>query len=232
MFVYNIYKIVTYCDVLVNLLSAKNYSNDLIRMGLISQKSYKNYRHQSIEIHFLIYNYFIIPSNPIRVFLKKYKKMWEEYFIIGVHIRTNRKNWNEAAGPFQNQTGINNTIHELVKSTKEFNKTNTKWFIATDNEDILEYFKSNYPQYLLTVEGMPINHSKRSNTETDLGVYHSILDSYLLSYCDSLILTASSTFSTMAWHRSFLSIKGFLGNNTLICNKCGSVTITNKQISS
>lgn len=212
------------------MLSAKDFSSDLIKMGLISQKSITNIRHQSIEIHFLFYNYFITPSDPIKKILEQYKKMWREYFMIGVHIRTNIKKWDEELGPFLNQTGINNTINELIKSTKEFNKSNIKWFIAADNEDILEFFKLNYPQYILTVEGLPINHSKRSTKKADLGVVHTILDSYLLSYCDSLILTSGSTFSGMALHRSFLSIKEFLGNNTLICNKCTTVTITNKPI--
>ncbi|KAL9975049.1 hypothetical protein ACROYT_G012165 [Oculina patagonica] len=78
-------------------------------------------------------------------------------------------------------------------------KKHLKWFLATDDNNVKEYARENYPLNVVTLNITPqhIKSLKTRDSESTEGTLGVLLDHFLLSECDFLILSRS-TFGTSA----------------------------------
>lgn len=118
--------------------------------------------------------------------------LWEDK-VIGVHVRfTDRK---------VNLKLYDTPIRRILKKMPR-----AQIFLATDNTDIIAYFKKNYRKVIYTEKWFPENcgslHQNTSCPDKTQNGIEALIDMYLLAECDALIYPEHSTFS---WISSILS---------------------------
>ena len=130
--------------------------------------------------------------NPnIKNFIDDFTKDWEKDDMVGIHIRTNfppvddgtRSVWVDFDG--------------FEREVKKY-PSSQKFFIASDYEPVIDYYKLKYPDQIIT---SPKNDIVRHDSVDNLQqTVDSFVDMYLLSQCyKKLILTFGTTFSECSW---------------------------------
>ncbi|MBA3721521.1 MAG: hypothetical protein H0W88_03875 [Parachlamydiaceae bacterium] len=116
-------------------------------------------------------------------------------YVIGVHYRGTDKCTENKLVPYEQ---FCNKVRDVIAESPMIKKRKLVIFVATDEEDFLNYIKKNIPLEIV------YNDFKRSNDNTSLhhGEHHyennyekgreALLDCLILSRCDYLIKTASS----------------------------------------
>ena len=130
--------------------------------------------------------------NPdIKDYIDDFTKEWDKDDMVGVHIRTNyppvddgrRSVWVDFEG-FEREV-------QMYSSSQKF-------FLASDHEPIIEYYKNKFPNQIITHPRNDIvRHDSVDNVQQSVD---SFIDMYLLSQCyKKLILTFGTTFSECSW---------------------------------
>ena len=130
--------------------------------------------------------------NPeIKKYIDDFTREWDKDDMIGIHIRTNyppvddgsRSVWVDFEG-FERQV-------QMYSSSQKF-------FLASDYEPIIDYYKNKYPNQIITYPKRDIvRHDSVDNMQQSVD---SFMDMYLLSQCyKKLILTFGTTFSECSW---------------------------------
>ena len=131
--------------------------------------------------------------NPeIKKYIDDFTREWDKDDMIGIHIRTNyppvddgsRSVWVDFEG-FERQV-------QMYSSSQKF-------FLASDHEPIIEYYKKKYPNQIIT---HPRNDIVRHDAHADnlQQTVDSFIDMYLLSQCyKKQIFTFGTTFSECSW---------------------------------
>ena len=88
----------------------------------------------------------------------------------------------------------------LARQRKDTIKKHVKWFLATDDLKIKQYALENYPLNVVTLNITPqhIKSLKTGDSESIEGTFGVIMDHFLLSECDFLVLSRSSFGKTAA----------------------------------
>lgn len=88
----------------------------------------------------------------------------------------------------------------LARQRPDTIKKHVKWFLATDDNKVKEYARENYPLNVVTLNITPqhIKSLKTRDSESTEGTLGVLMDHFLLSECDFLILSPRSTFGTSA----------------------------------
>ena len=88
------------------------------------------------------------------------------------------------------------------KNQRLFKKKDIRWFLATDDKEVKEYALKNYPANAVTLMIAPqhIKEVERLPQSASVveGMYDIMVDHFLLSECDFLILSKSSSFARTA----------------------------------
>jgi len=133
---------------------------------------------------------YYLPLSPL--ILQKIEDYYSTYFkgkIIGIHIRYSDR-----------QTNLN----AYEKAVSFFLKRNpdARIFLATDNIQILDYYKNKYVSVLSTPKWYPPSsiamHQNQSCPNRIINGEEALIDMYLLSRCDYLIYSGWSTFSLIS----------------------------------
>ena len=135
---------------------------------------------------------------------------------IGIHIRMGDASFNQGSID-QRTSNFKSFLTCAKKLEKTITRTNyshisqgdIKWFLATDNVDVKQYALRTYPNKVvsLSVKVEHINTDKPSNE----GMQGVLLDHFLLSECDFLVLSDSSFSKTalgLNFHSSEVSTFG------------------------
>ena len=130
---------------------------------------------------------------------------WNDYYWIGLQIRTGKLGAGDAAGHF-----LDNRDYDLftrIALEKTYSMTNktakpVKWYVACDNKLLIAKLKSTYPQFF-TTSSCTISHSSSeiNRATRSSPMMCTLLDSYLLSSVDEAIITAKSTFGILSVNR-------------------------------
>ena len=154
-----------------------------------------------------------LPNSEISNKVNRYvNQLFRGYLMIGIQLRyfyindvTDTKNFLNCARQIED----NLTAQKILNRNKK-----VKWFVTSDNEEMLHQLNKTYPDKVIISEGA------LGHVFYDLRFYpRTILDLELLSKCDELVLTGGSTYGFLAAMKSFKMpyyINGGDGN----MNKC------------
>ena len=144
------------------------------------------------------------PNAKLSALTKKYDKMFDEYFMIGLQVRTEFVDFEEEFRLFlECAFHIEQVIDEELE---------VKWFLASDQSTLIDELDAEYPGKLVKV------------AETDLdGWERAILDNELLSQCDEIVTTGGSTFGFVAAMRAIQM--PFYVNGRANMTKCKRTTL-------
>lgn len=130
--------------------------------------------------------------NPeIRKSVDAFTKDWDKDNMIGIHIRTNYP-------PVDDGTRSVWVDFEGFEREVQMYSPSQKFFLASDHEPIIDYYKNKYPNQIITYPRQDIvRHDSVDNIQQSVD---SFMDMYLLSQCyKKLILTFGTTFSECSW---------------------------------
>ena len=145
----------------------------------------------------LIQKYILKPKEEEKIKKIKNEIFKKNYFILGVHIRKNlREN-------LFYQTPLNifwNCIDERIKKFEIENKKLKKFkgiliFISTDFKPAKEEAKKRYKEKLIHLSSSNSELISREKNSVSFG----LINLWLLSYCNDLIVTEKSTFSHISY---------------------------------
>ena len=157
-------------------------------------------------MHYLLQFLYVdvmIPNPSIWSQVQQFKRQvqWDSMQVIGVHIRTGMLDGNVPWGRFLEKEDIDVFAVEAERHTQKLERRDrkkpVKWLVMADNKEVREAFKKTAGERYLSSERSVI-HSKDGELK---GIENSIIDSYLLSDCNVLILTMKSTYGYLAKHR-------------------------------
>ena len=136
----------------------------------------------------------------------KKKLHWDDYYIIGIQIRTGKLGIKDAPNHFLEVRDIDLfSRYALIQTEKAMNMTTkpVKWYVACDNRMVKAKLSKTYPKYYMT-NSCTLSHSNKDleRSVRSSGLVCALYDSYLLSAVDEAIITAKSTFGILAVNRS------------------------------
>ena len=136
----------------------------------------------------------------------KKKLNWDDYYIIGIQIRTGKLGIRDAPDHFLDVRDLDLfSRYALIQTEKAINKTKkpVKWFVACDNRLVKMKLSKTYPKYFMT-NSCILSHSNKDleRNVRSSGLVCALYDSYLLSAVDEAIITAKSTYGILAVNRS------------------------------
>jgi len=139
------------------------------------------------ELNNLFFKYFRIPKA-----LDDVATSYNLGGFLGIHYRGTDK-----INHYDNTTLIKQDFYEIMDSYITHNKI-TKIFVASDESDILDYFKSKYPDIELK-SSRAFDHvfPHQSNPDTEKNAMEAMVDMLCLSKCNT-VLKASSALSAWA----------------------------------
>ena len=143
------------------------------------------YNHIGYEVVENLINRYWIPETKTEEKIAQYiEANFNDNFLIGFQIRTQ----------FLPVNAVNKFLecaNQLEKTISPNNKI--KWFVSSDNEDIINEMKLKYGDKLLYGLGQIGHIVEKANSYE-----RTVIDTVLLSKCDVLIMTEGSTFGFLA----------------------------------
>ena len=124
--------------------------------------------------------------------------------LLGIHIRSNDKNFGVYVSPPRSRNTTSffvcaERVHKLLEffaKSRGSRMPKAKWFLAADNEYFKAYAYKYFTYPISTIDFVP-RHIEYSRGGSDL-LRDVLLDLYLLSECDYLVITRESTLSLLA----------------------------------
>ena len=130
---------------------------------------------------------------------------------IGIHIRMgdassfSQGSFDQRTSNFHNFFACAKKLERaIVKSNSNFSQGDIKWFLATDNVDVKQHALRTYPNKVVSLS-VKVEHINMHEPSTE-GMQGVLLDHFLLSECDFLVLSDSS-FSKTALGMNFHSLE-------------------------
>lgn len=138
---------------------------------------------------------------------------WDNYYWIGIQIRSGHIARDDAFSFFLKKDDYSVFINKATDLMKDYEKSDipkkkpVRWFLATDNKKHKKEISQAYKKYVVTnsckmVHSMLEMH-KDGQTE---GMMCTLLDAYLLASCDAAVTTSKSTYGQWAMYQN-LNIK-------------------------
>ena len=153
------------------------------------------------------------PKPPLEALIERIAAEFKGYRVIGLHIRTgNVTRRNEAYLENKDIPRFFECAMQLGRSSE----VNTKWFIATDNEEIKLRAKFIHGDRIIMVPMAPLHTDIRDSEESYLVA---MADNELLSRCDAIVVTGGSTFGYIASLKSLnlpYYVNGFVNQSACL----------------
>lgn len=182
-------------DIVPTIIKSKKYFKKLKLLKFIKCSNKTNIIHQILEVNYVLYNrYFPFHSRHIAIG-NKILDFYKEYKKVGIHIRLGDECLSKCAISIENIQRISNITSMLCKNCiimlSSFSRNFTKLFINY-NKNVFIYNSS-----------CNIKHSSKSLNFNQLDIDKIVLDIYLTSKSDILILSSGSTFSLLILYEGF-----------------------------
>ena len=190
------------CGLLNHFVHSPSLSQWMEDHGIVPPNTQNHLSRMHYLLQFL-YVDVMIPNPSIWSQVQQFKRQvqWDSMQVIGVHIRTGMLDGNVPWGRFLEKEDIDVFAVEAERHTQKLERRDrkkpVKWLVMADNKEVREAFKKTAGERYLSSERSVI-HSKDGELK---GIENSIIDSYLLSDCNVLILTMKSTYGYLAKHR-------------------------------
>jgi len=164
-----------------------------------------------------IANYFLHPQKQLVPTIEEYgrKLRGAGSFSVGIQIRS----WDgalqtEQEGDVSHYQGYFDCAERLSKLFAGKGKT-VYWYLATDNKNVKDFFGKKYANVLQLDGKWTLAHMDYKWRDPIAGLQSAVVDHFLLSMCDKVIMTQQSGFGKLAYFRSMRLQSGY------ILGRCG-----------
>lgn len=182
------------------------------------------------DISRFLYREVMTPREKVAEMISAYQKelRWSDSFMVGVHIRTGSVNkervkWGrfldekdvrlfkryvteltEAYESGKNvlQLGRKDDFYAALVQKKQEMKLPVKWYVLSDQDGIRTEFEKEYPEYVVGTKCEMSHTNQALSKKDDPGFMCALVESYLLSSTDVMVLTKRSTYGNLARHRT------------------------------
>ena len=200
------------CKVLDFVATSDNFFDLLNDNGFILNPKKRSLNEIRKMIYFFLYSEVIQLRPQVQTLIDATKRQlrWDDFYWIGVQVRTGHMPGDEDLNVFLMKNDIavfEKAAMNRTKTAQMTQKKPVKWFLATDNVKIRDRILKSHPEFFISAN-CTIRHSLRdilSDKESE-GMLCTLVDSYLLSSCNELVLTLRSTYGILAANRK-LDIK-------------------------
>ena len=180
----------------------------VVRKWLKDNGIISDMRAHEIDIYHRIMQFLFVdvvqPRDEIIQAVQQYKNSvnWTNYSVLGIHLRTGLLEGNVGWGRFMEERDLEYFMIQAKRHTKKLKRIypdrEVKWFVLADNEKVKYDIQKEAGDSFITTN-CTIAHSKNHNAD---GIFCSLVENFLLSDCNYLILTFRSTFGYLAKHRT------------------------------
>lgn len=183
-------------DIVPAIVKTRKYYNTLKLLHFIKCSNSNNILNQILEVNYVLYKKYFpfhprhetIGNNIIHVYKKKYT--------IGIHVRLNDKCLKDCIIDIKNISNICNLSKQLCTTNcffllSSFSNKFTKLFMNINNNSYS--YNSTYN----------IKHSRHYNHFNQVDVDKIVLDIYLTSNCDAILVSGYSTFSLLILYKGY-----------------------------
>ena len=197
----------TTCKFVDYFTSSGVYSEFLNKHGFVINPKLRDGNDiRKMVLHF-VYTRIIQTKPDILALVEKEKEKlhWSDYYWIGLHIRTGHMPGDEGLNTFMLRDDLEMfNLYGEQQTELAKNKTDKpiRWFVAADNRDVRDTLMKRHPEYAVTTS-CQISHSFRDVIveKRSEGMLCTLLDNYLLSNANELIITSRSTYGILAAYR-------------------------------
>lgn len=182
------------------------------------------------DISRFLYREVMTPREKVAEMISAYQKelRWSDSFMVGVHIRTGSVNkervkWGrfldekdvrlfkryvteltEAYESGKNvlQLGRKDDFYAALVQKKQEMKLPVKWYVLSDQDGIRTEFEKEYLEYVVGTKCEMSHTNQALSKKDDPGFMCALVESYLLSSTDVMVLTKRSTYGNLARHRT------------------------------
>ena len=157
--------------------------------------------------HFIYSEVIRIHPDVLKLVEKEKQRLhWSEFYWIGVQIRSGHMPGDESLNTFILRGDLEMfSLYAEQQTAIARNKTakSIKWFIAADSQEIRDQMQIKHSEYAVSTT-CEIRHSFRDMARDGRSdeMMCTLLDNYLLSNCNELIITAKSTYGILASFRN------------------------------
>ena len=192
-----------YCGILQHFVHSPTLTRWLVSVGVLPSRLEPPRR--ALERTHWISQFLLVdvivphPSLWDTVVRFKEQVRWSEMKVVGMHVRTGLLEGNVGWGRFLEKEDVELFYEEAMSFTRRLQlKGPVRWLVLVDNEEVKQELKEKAGDYYLST-GLMVAHSKEGVAQ---GIENSLIDNYLLSECDALVLTSQSTYGYLAKHRT------------------------------
>ena len=182
------------------------------------------------HINRFLYREVMTPREKVSKAIAAFKKetAWDDHFVIGIHIRTGSVNKERVRwGRFLDEEDVRlfkeytmgvtiayENGRKLVRTKKTDNyvlqkiaemqsqKRPVMWYVLSDQDSIKDEWKERSPDYVIETHCEMTHTNKALSNKDDPGFLCALVESYLLSDTDIMVLTQRSTYGNLARHRT------------------------------
>ena len=135
------------------------------------------------------------PSPYLKRIITPFKRLFSSHFVVGVHIRSveSYSDWLNENPFLVSKSCIERMLPQI---RKQMEKENSILFYTADSDEFLPIFEDAFPNAVVQIDGLSRDHVGQNPSES--AVVRSVVELYLLSLCDYLVVTKGSGFSNVA----------------------------------
>ena len=100
------------------------------------------------------------------------------------------------------QLGRKDDFYAALVQKKQEMKLPVKWYVLSDQDGIRAEFEKEYPEYVVGTKCEMSHTNQALSKKDDPGFMCALVESYLLSSTDVMVLTKRSTYGNLARHRT------------------------------
>ena len=195
------------CKVLDFVASSDDFFDFLNDNGFILNPKKHSMNEIRKMIYYFLYSEVIQIKPQVQALIDQTKRQlhWDDFYWIGVQVRTGHMPGDEDLNVFLMKSDLavfeKAAMNRTLKAQRKQRKP-VKWLLATDNVKVRDRILKSHPEYFISAN-CTIRHSLRDilSDKKSEGMLCTLLDSYLLSSCNELVLTLRSTYGILAANR-------------------------------
>ena len=218
------------CLTIQNLVKNKSDKRWFAEQG-VTPKTLSGPKEVVHHINRFLYREVMTPREKVAKAIEAFKKetAWSDHFVIGMHIRTGSVNkervrWGrflaeddvklfkeymrtltrayESGGELVHTAKRSESFVLQALKEKEAKKLSVKWYVLSDQDGIKEAMEKENPEYVIETRCAMSHTNQALKSKDDPGFMCALVESYLLSDTDMMVLTKRSTYGNLARHRT------------------------------
>lgn len=183
-------------DIVPSIIKAKKYFKILKLLHFIKCSNRHNINYQILEVNYNLYRKYFPFHNRHKIIGNSIVKLYKSKNKVGVHVRLNDK-------CIKSCSIDKRIIFKIINISNKLCNKHCFIFLSSFNKNFTQLFMNLNKNTYTFNSTYNIKHSLYYNTFNQIDIDKIVLDIYLTSKCDYLLLSGYSTFSLLILYKGF-----------------------------